>query len=122
VRVPAIEQEHRRRNETTRDRWEAMASHRAQVMGLLAEARGEAGRSLSMLGAGNGNDIELAQLVREYERIVLVDLDKQALGRAVERLTEDERRRVELHAPVDLTGVLPILERGEAGTFRMMQS
>jgi hypothetical protein len=92
-----------------------MAAHRAQVMRLLTEAHGEAGRSLCVLGAGNGNDIDLAKLAREFERIVLVDLDKQALGRAVERLTEDERRRVELHAPVDLAGMLPILETWRGG-------
>jgi hypothetical protein len=115
VRVPDIVQEHRRRNETTRDRWETMASHRARVMRLLSEARGEAGRSLCVLGAGNGNDIDLAQLVRKFERVALVDLDEQALGRAVERLTEDERRRAQLHAAVDLAGVLPILETWQGG-------
>jgi hypothetical protein len=115
VRVPAIAQEHRRRNETTRDRWETMAAHRARVMRLLAEARGKTGRSLCVLGAGNGNDIDLAQLVREFERVALVDLDEQALGRAVERLTEDERRRVELHAPLDLASLLPILETWRGG-------
>ena len=115
MRVAAIAQEHRRRNDTTRDRWETMAAHRARVMRLLAEARGKAGRSLCVLGAGNGNDIDLSQLVREFEHVALVDLDDQALRRAVGRLTEDERRRVELHAPVDLASLLPILETWREG-------
>ena len=106
--------EHRRRNETTRDRWQEMAPHRARVMQLLAEARAAAGPSLCILGAGNANDVELSALAGVFERIALVDLDEQALARAVERLTEDQRRRVELHAPIDLTGVLPILEAWKA--------
>jgi hypothetical protein len=92
-----------------------MTSHRAQVMRLLAEARGETRRSLCVLGAGNANDINLAQLAREFERVVLVDLDEEALGRAIERLADDEKRRVEGHGPVDLTGVLPNLEAWRLG-------
>jgi hypothetical protein len=111
-----ITQEHRRRNETTRDRWQEIAPHRARVMQLLVEARGVAGPSLCLLGAGNGNDVELAELAGAFERIALVDLDEQALARAVDRLTENQRRRVERHAPIDLMGVLPILEAWQADT------
>lgn len=111
-----IVHEHHRRNDTTRDRWETMAPHRARVMQLVAAARAVAGPSLCILGAGNGNDVELSTLAGEFERIALVDLDEQALARAIEPVTEDQRRRVELHAPIDLTGMLPILEVWKAGT------
>jgi hypothetical protein len=113
--VLSIVEEHCRRNKTTRERWATMASHRARVMGLLAEARGESSQSLCILGAGNGNDIDLGQLAREYERIALVDLDEPALDRAVRRLANDDRPRVELHAPIDLTDILATLTSWQAG-------
>ena len=87
-----------------------MTSHRARVMRLLVEARREAGRSLCILGPGNGNDIELARLAREFERVTLVDLDQAAVARAVGRLDKDGVRRVKQFSPVDLSGILPVLE------------
>ncbi len=110
--------EHLRRNSTTRGRWEAVASHRARVMEVLRDARKAvgarrgslSGTSLCVLGPGNGNDIELARLVRDFERVSLVDLDREAVARAVARLGEDESQRVKRFCPVDLSGVLPILE------------
>jgi hypothetical protein len=79
-------------------------------MRLIDEARGDTGRTLCVLGPGNGNDIELAKLARDFERIALVDLDESALARAVSRLNEVECRRVERHSPIDLSGTLPVLE------------
>ena len=93
-----------------------MSSHRANMMRLLAEARGESGKSLCVLGAGNANDIDLAVLAHDFERIALVDLDERSLELATERLSEDARRRVEQHAPVDLTSIVSILGGWEADT------
>ncbi len=102
--------EHFRRNWTTRGRWDAMTPHRERVMAAICRAWGESAKSLCVLGPGNGNDIELGELARDFERVALVDLDKEAVGRAVERLGADESRRVEQHCPIELTGVLPALE------------
>lgn len=88
-----------------------MAEHRARVMELIQEARGDAGRSLCVLGPGNGNDVELGKLITDFETISLVDLDEEAVGRALGRLDEDARPRVVLHSPVDLSGVLAELEQ-----------
>jgi SAM-dependent methyltransferase len=87
-----------------------MAPHRARVMQLLVEARREAGRSLCILGPGNGNDIELARLAREFDVVTLVDLDQAAVTRAVGRLDKDGIRRVKQLSPIDLSGILPVLE------------
>ena len=84
-------------------------------MELIAGARGETGRSLCVLGAGNANDIDLAALARDFERIALVDLDAQALKLAVERVPEAELQRIELHGGVDVTGILPTLESWRIG-------
>ena len=106
----SIIREHARRNATTQGRWDAMASHRARVMRLIEEARGESGKTLCVLGPGNGNDIELARIAHEFEKVTLVDLDEAALARAVERLDEDGFRRIERCGAVDLSGILPVLE------------
>ncbi len=87
-----------------------MTSHRARVMGLIGEARGETKKSLCILGPGNGNDIELATLARDFETVALVDLDEAAIARAVTRLDEREMARVERFSPIDLSGILPVLE------------
>lgn len=85
---------------------------------LLLEARGGSGQSLCLLGVGNGNDVDLAAIAGAFERIALVDLDDRAVARAMDRLSGDKRRRVESHAPVDLSGVLPALENwNAAATF-----
>src|SRR6476660_3088967 len=110
--------EHIRRNWTTRGRWDAMTLHRTRVMELICRARGESGRTLCLLGPGNGNDIELARLAREFERVALVDLDEDAVGRAVSRLSADEARRVERYCPVELSGVLSELELWRARSRR----
>ena len=91
-----------------------MTSHRARVMELLCRARGESGKTLCVLGPGNGNDIELGQLARDFEKVALVDLDEEAVARAVSRLSEEEARRVERHCPVELSGVLRELESWRA--------
>lgn len=106
----SIFDEHLRRNRTTRERWEAMASHRARVMELLEAARGRGGKSLCLLGVGNGNDVDLSQLTVEFEQITLVDLDLEALRIAVERVPKESSGSTILHGSVDLTGILPILE------------
>lgn len=108
--VTSIYAEHARRNASTHGRWDAMASHRARVMRLIEEARGKTGKTLCVMGPGNGNDIELAKLARDFEKIALVDLDQAALTRAVARLDEKLVGRVRRHCRTDLSGILPVLE------------
>jgi hypothetical protein len=79
-------------------------------MRVVEEACGESGKTLCVLGPGNGNDIELTRLAQEFEKIMLVDLDEAALARAVARLDEDRAGRVERISQVDLSGILPVLE------------
>jgi hypothetical protein len=83
-------------------------------MDVLRRARGESGKTLCVLGPGNGNDIDLGTLAREFEKVALVDLDEDAVRRAVSRLSSEEAVRVETHCPVELSGVLPVLESWRA--------
>jgi hypothetical protein len=87
---------------------ETFAGHRARVMALIeAAARGG---SLCVLGAGNGSDLDVAALAKAFDEIHLVDLDGAALGRCNDALPAKVKKRVTLHAEVDLTGFLERLD------------
>jgi SAM-dependent methyltransferase len=89
--------------------WESFASHRDRITRLLrAVQRGE---GLCVLGAGNGDDLDLPALVREFGELHLVDLDGAALARARARVPPTIARRVVLHGDVDLTGLLDQVDR-----------
>lgn len=102
---------HFQRNRVTRDDWATFAPHRSRVTELLIEAAGGPDAKLCVLGAGNGNDIDLARLLDHYHTITLVDLDPQALRHGLARLSSGEAARIELVAGVDLTGILSKLYR-----------
>jgi hypothetical protein len=83
---------------------EAFASHRARVTALLTAAG--RGRSLCVLGAGNGSDLDVPALARTFEELHFVDLDGEALERGRDALPAKLRDRVVLHGGVDLTGLI----------------
>jgi hypothetical protein len=88
-------------NASTRDAWSWFATHRARVGELLAF--GAAGR-LTILGAGNCNDVDLAQARRAFGEVALVDLDRMALEQATRRQHVDG---CTLYAPADVSGSSP---------------
>ena len=107
-------QRHQQFNRNSEGRWQAFAGHRAQVTALLEAAApkppGSLGR-LCVLGAGNCNDLDLARLLPQFREIHLVDLDPEAMNRAMARQQVLAEAPVFLHAPIDLTGALPRLAR-----------
>lgn len=86
------------------------ATHREHLTQQLLR-HGGPDQALCILGAGNCNDVELDTLLQRYRELHLVDLDAIALDHALARLPESERHRVHCHAPVDLSGMLPSLDR-----------
>jgi hypothetical protein len=125
----SILDEHRRRNFTTRGRWEAIARHRERVMNLIAEASEPISKvpesdqgvlfqgmapsrrpTICILGPGNANDIDLKQIAHDFESVTLVDVDEAAVERAMSSLDHDVLSQINRCCPVDLTGVLPVLE------------
>lgn len=80
------------------------AAHRARLMRLLGAAQRTEG--VCVLGAGNGNDLDLPLLIRLFGEVHLVDLDPHALRGAVADLPADLRARVAVHGGVDLSGCL----------------
>jgi hypothetical protein len=70
-------------------------------------ARQTQGRGLAVvLGAGHAFDLPLVELARSFEKLVLVDVDAEALNATVAGVLKDPglRARTELR-PLDLTGV-----------------
>jgi hypothetical protein len=59
-----------------------------------------------VLGAGNGNDLDVRALLRRYAEVHLFDLDGAALNRAWLR---HRARGLVIHPPLDLSGALPLL-------------
>jgi hypothetical protein len=97
-------------NRITRNDWEAFAPHRAQVTELLIQAASFDRATLCVLGAGNGNDIDLSSLLLRFRKITLVDLDPDALKHCVAKVPADSAAKIETIAGVDLSGILSLLD------------
>ena len=95
-------------NAESRDQWEGFAEHRRVVSSLLAAVgRGR----LCVLGAGNGNDLDLGSLLSSYREVHLVDLDAESLARGVERQGVAGRPGLVRHGNVDVTAMLDAMAR-----------
>jgi hypothetical protein len=76
------------------------------VTALLEAAAPATAGTCALLGAGNGNDVDLVALLQKFAEVHLVDLDREAITAARARLPEALAARVFLHAPIDLGGGL----------------
>lgn len=102
----SLADEQTRMNQSTRGQWDFYANHRRQIERLIVpQARG--GR-IGVLGAGNCNDLDLKWLTEAYAEVHLVDIDRSAVDRAMQRQGVAQSARVKLHAPVDLTGIAAV--------------
>jgi hypothetical protein len=98
--------EQSRRNRESREQWMAFTSHRSRVTALLLQAAlGRQRPNLCLLGAGNCNDVDLAQLLVTYEAIHLVDCDSAALTAGVERQQLAGNPSLVLDGGIDLLGL-----------------
>jgi hypothetical protein len=109
---PELVDLHRGYNRDTAGNRDTFAGHRARVTALIVEAagqgaagNGEAGRC-ALLGAGNGNDVDLLALLAKFREVHLIDLDREAIAATRDRLPPQLAARVFLHGPIDLGGGL----------------
>src|SRR5262245_27021270 len=63
-----------------------------------------------LLGVGNANDVDLEALAVRFAEIHLVDLDPDAVGRAIARVPPPLRAPFTAHAPLDASGLFDRLE------------
>jgi len=100
---------HRQRNAESRERWECFAPHRRRVTDLLVAApRADKGR-LCVLGAGNCNDLELAELLDAFAEVHLVDLDEAAVRGGLAAQSPANPGRAHVHGGLDLAGCNAIM-------------
>ncbi|HEX8915774.1 MAG TPA: hypothetical protein VF796_25695 [Humisphaera sp.] len=97
-------------NRSTRDHWDHFAQHRRRVTEMLVPADDPLGAAaaagrLCVLGAGNCNDLELPRLLEAFDRVTLVDIDRDAPAAAVDRQGVAGHPRLDVRTGVDLTAV-----------------
>jgi hypothetical protein len=107
--LPALLEIHARNNRATSGLWDLYAEHRARLSALIAASATPAGGRLCVLGAGNANDLDLEALAARFSEVHLVDVDGEALRRALARASPTTAARLFAHAPVDLGGALAAL-------------
>ena len=69
-----------------------------------------AGPSICVFGAGNGSDLDLAELCAIFDEVHLIDLDGAALVRAKSQVAPELGERIIVHAARDLSGFLDHLD------------
>lgn len=106
-------------NRSTQDAWHAYRNHRKKVTDMVTGAlRSTPMRRLCVLGAGNLNDLTLNNVFQRFDAIHLVDLDFQAVQKGVLRQLPGGAfpTRVNVHAPIDISGILQcVAELGDGG-------
>jgi len=99
-------------NESATGHEATFAEHRARLTQEIAERAPASGRGrLCLLGTGNANDVDLDALAARFAEIHLVDIDPEAVARAVARLPAERRPQIVPHVPVDASGLFDRLER-----------
>jgi hypothetical protein len=89
----------------------SFAAHRARLTKEILERTPTGGRGrLCLLGAGNANDVDLEALAMRFAEVHLVDLDPDAVGRAIARVAPPLRAPLVAHAPLDASGLFDRLE------------
>ena len=106
--------EQQSRNRENRGLWESMAPHRRrvtrEVLRLAPKER------LCVLGAGNCNDLDLAELRATFAEVHLVDLDGEALALGIERQGMTNDAGIRLHPGVDVSGLRELGHAAGAAT------
>ena len=102
-----------RLNRETFDFWRLYRSHREAAADLISRKPQPGSASLCILGAGNCNDLDLARFTSRFAQVHLVDLDRQAMDKGVQRQAPPAPGRIRLHGGIDLTGILKTLATWE---------
>ncbi len=97
-------------NREGRELWDRYASHRRHVTDTIVAAASTPDDKVCLLGAGNGNDLDLETIAARFAEVHLCDIDPAALARAVGRQSPAARARLRSHSPVDLSGLYRLLD------------
>ncbi len=95
-----------------RDGWYEHA-RRHKIFILDAAAAVEQPRLAVVLGAGKAYDLPLEELAQRFERVVLIDIDADAMASTSSAVVRDPKLRARLELrPMDITGVTAQIARG----------
>jgi len=107
------------RNRETHDQ-PSFASHRDRVMQLIAAAASRLRRrqpdqlpTITVLGAGNCQDLDLPALTTGFREVRLIDIDAAAVRQAVSQFQNPVTSRIRILTPIDLAAPLMSLGRHE---------
>lgn len=102
-----------RLNRETVENWRLYHSHREALADLICQTPEPVSARLCILGAGNCNDLDLARFSTRFSQVHLVDLDRQAITKGVQRQSLPCPDKIRLNGGVDLTGILKTLATWE---------
>jgi hypothetical protein len=80
-----LSHEQRRRNRESVIGWDSYAPHRDMVTRLILDSASDRGETLTVLGAGNCNDLDLKRLAEAFKSVRLVDVDRASVEGGVIR-------------------------------------
>ena len=98
-------------NANTRDRWKSFENHRQHTTQFICDAIKYlpltwSEPTIAVLGAGNGNDLELETIAESFSKIHLFDFDPTALEYLkAQQLGGALSNTVVVEPPVDLSGI-----------------
>ena len=117
-------------NSKTQQSWDLFENHRNQISQLIIDAlqkleSGNENPTLCVLGAGNGNDLDVAQLAKHFASIHVLDIDRSALDRLWQRYEDqpEVQQKIQLVADVEFSGITSsLIELGENPTEAIVKS
>jgi hypothetical protein len=109
------------RNRSTRQAGEFFSAHRKISTELVLAGIDETSKKLCVFGAGNSNDLDIDQLIRQYELIYLIDVDAEALELSrvkYQQAATAHGRNITVETLVfDLTGVCDVTDNPTTNEF-----
>jgi len=93
------------RNQSSANAWSSYAGHRNRVMQILKQ---QTVSKVTLLGAGNCNDVDLRKLLDVVSVARLVDIDEEALSRGKEQQGVGAEPQLD-SVGRDLSGIAPLL-------------
>ena len=117
-------------NSKTQQSWDLFENHRNQISQLIIDTlqkleSGNENPTLCVLGAGNGNDLDVAQLAKHFDSIHVLDIDRLALDRLWQRYEDqpEVQQKIQLVADVEFSGITSsLIELGENPTEAIVKS
>jgi len=105
-------------NSKSQQSWALFENHRNQITQLIIDALQSLASAsqkptMCVLGAGNGNDLDVAQLAEHFASIHVIDLDRSALDRLWQRYDDqpEVQKKLQLVPDIEFSGITSSLAK-----------